>query len=88
MTARLPVPSQPEGDGLASDVTHTQSLSGGDPERVAIRPGYPTRPDPHATDGNAWVRDPRLPEWHGVGARSDYGKGIGDSAALACVSQL
>jgi len=36
------VPSQSEGDGLASDLTHAQSLSGGDPEQVAIRPGYPT----------------------------------------------
>ena len=32
---RLPVPSQSEGDGLASDLTHAQMFSGGDPERVA-----------------------------------------------------
>jgi len=45
VTLRLPVPSQPEGDGLASDLTHAQSLSGGDPELVTVR----TRlPDSHA----------------------------------------
>ena len=38
----LPLPSQRGDDGLASALTHAQSLSDADPERVAIRPGYPT----------------------------------------------
>jgi hypothetical protein len=42
VTIRLPEPSQSEGNGLASDLTHAQSLSGGDTERVTVEPGYPT----------------------------------------------
>jgi len=33
VTLRLPEPSHAEGDGLASDLTHAQSLSGGDTGR-------------------------------------------------------
>jgi len=45
VTLRLPLPIQPEGAGLVSDVTHAQSLSGGDPERVATRLGEADRAD-------------------------------------------
>ena len=51
MTLRLPVPSPSECDGLASDLTHAEMFSGGDPERVAIRSGYPTRCSARARDG-------------------------------------
>ena len=35
------VPSQSEGDGLASDLTHAQTRGDGDPERVTVRPQNP-----------------------------------------------
>ena len=39
VTLRPPVPTHSEGDGLASDLTDAQSLSGGDSERfTATRP--------------------------------------------------
>jgi len=46
VTLRLQVASQSEGDGLASDQTHAQSLSDANTARVAVRPGYPNPVQP------------------------------------------
>jgi hypothetical protein len=42
VTIRLPRRARPGVDGLASALTHAQSISGGDTERVTVRPRYPT----------------------------------------------
>ena len=46
VTLRLPVRSQSDFDGLASHLAHAQMLSGGDPERVSLRPSHPTPVQP------------------------------------------
>jgi len=36
------MPSQSEGDGVASDLTHAQRFSDANTERITVRPGYST----------------------------------------------
>jgi len=75
-TLRLPVPSQSEGDGLAYDLTHAQSLIGGDPEPVAVRPDHPT---PTQSSSHRWIhggtghRVPDAPSHVGSEPRPDRG---------------
>ena len=52
VTLRIPVPSQSEGDGLASDLTHPLSLSDASTAWVANRPGYPNLVQPVRHNGS------------------------------------
>ena len=51
VTLRLPESSQAEGDGLASDLTHAQSLSDANTALVAAGPVARARRSAQATDG-------------------------------------
>ena len=70
VTLRLPEPSQSEGDGLAADLTHAQSLTGGDPAWVTIRPGR-SAPTPSTSHRVRATPEYRMPE-----SRSASGKDL------------
>ena len=56
------MPSQSEGVGLASDLTHAVSLSDANTSRVTVRPGYPKPVQPVGRRGR---RGERIPPEYG-----------------------